>query len=59
MSMRKVILSGFCDSKNCIEGCTNGFDILRLCSVHTFLPLAEPLSLTDLVVAANKFLQHE
>lgn len=38
MTVRVFILSGFCVSKNRIEGCAWGFD--------TILPLVESLSLT-------------
>lgn len=46
MSGRWVILSGFCDSKNCIEGCAWGFD--------TILPLVESLSLTNVKMFSNE-----
>lgn len=46
MRARWVILSGFCASKKCIEGCARGFD--------TILPLVESLSLTNLNFLLNE-----
>jgi hypothetical protein len=46
MIVQRVILSGFCVSKNCIEGCGLGFD--------TILPLVESLSLTTVKYFTNE-----